>query len=73
MSEKQRSTYGTTVAKPDEKAGLAVGGGEKPAAGEPAGDRGAGTKPGSRSDSEHERRPEGPHDPASADETGAPR
>lgn len=69
MSEKQRSTYGTTVAKPDGKAGLAVGGGEKPA----AETSGAGSKPGSRSDSEHERRPEGPHDPDKAGETGNPR
>ncbi|PZQ10736.1 MAG: hypothetical protein DI565_19345 [Ancylobacter novellus] len=73
MSKEQRSTYGTTVAKPDAKAGLAVGGGEKPAAEEHSEDQGAGAKPGSRSDSEHERRPEGPHDPDKADETGKPR
>lgn len=67
MNDKQRSVYGTTIAKPDEKAGVEVGGGEKAALkNEPKKPR-SGSKPGSRSDSEHERRPEGPPEPAKAD------
>ena len=73
MTDEKRSTYGTTIAKPDTKAGVEVGGGEKPAAMPRGRDAGSEPKPGSKSDSEHERRPEGPHDPDQADETGKPR
>lgn len=69
----ERSTYGTTTAKPDKTAGVEVSGGEKPGAMPRDGDQKSEPKPGSKSDSEHERRPEGPHDPDQADETGKPR
>lgn len=69
MKDEQRSVYGTTIAKPDEKAGVEVGGGEKAAAEKERQKPNSGTKPGSRSDSEHERRPEGPHEPDKADKT----
>lgn len=73
MTDDKRSTYGTTTAKPDKKVGVEVGGGEKAAAMPRDGGAEPGAKPGSKSDNEHERRPEGPHDPDQADETGKPR
>ena len=73
MTNEKRPPYGTAIAKPDRKAGVEVGGGEKPAAMPRDGDARSEPKPGSQSDSEHERRPEGPHDPDQADEIGKPR
>lgn len=69
--DEERSTYGTTTAEPDEKAGVEVGGGEKAAAREKAQKEETG-KPGSK-ESRHEKRPEGPHaDPKNTNEDATP-
>lgn len=69
MDEGERSTYGTSTAEPDEKVGVEVGGGEKAAAQKSEKD----AKPGSKSDSQHEKRPEGPHaDPKNTNEEATP-
>lgn len=72
MERDQRSTYGTTAADPDPKAGVEVGGGEKAAALDEAKTEKE-PKPGSQSDSQHEKRPEGPHaDPKNTNEDATP-
>ncbi|WP_155905095.1 hypothetical protein [Methylopila sp. M107] len=73
MEKDQRSTYGTTIADPDQKAGVEVGGGEKAAARKEAKKSDKEPKPGSKFDSQHEKRPEGPHaDPKNTNEDATP-
>ena len=73
MERDQPSTYGTTTADPDAKAGVEVGGGEKAAARAEAKKSEKDPKSGSKSDSEHEKRPEGPHaDPKNTNEEATP-
>lgn len=74
MEKHERSIYGTTTAEPDPKAGVEVGGGEKPAAKEQAKERERDEdEHGSTSESRHEKRPEGPHaDPKNTNHEATP-
>lgn len=61
LDKDDRSTYGTTTAKPAAKGGVEVGGGEKAAAKDQAEKNKHDDEPDSKSNSQHENRPEGPH------------